>query len=70
MSKTRALTQQIRGAVKASKLSHYGPCKISGIDPASMSKFMTGKRQGLSMEALNRLAAVLKLRIVSDQEGK
>ena len=70
MSKGKSLTDQIRDAVKASKLSHYRLCKETGIDPASLSKFMTGERQGLSMEALNRLAALLKLRIVSDSKGE
>lgn len=58
------LTDQIRDAVKASKLSHYRLCKETGIDKASMSKFMSGQRSGLSMDALNKLADLLKLRIV------
>ena len=70
MSKSKPLTDQIRDAVKASKLTHYRLCKETGIDKASFSKFMSGERQGLSMEAFNRLAAVLKLRIVSDQKGE
>ena len=65
----KTLADQIRNAVKASKLSHYRICQETGIDKASLSKFMTGDRQGLSMEALNRLAALLKLRIVSDRKG-
>jgi hypothetical protein len=66
MSRTKTLTDQIRDAVKASKLTQYRICKETRISPASMSKFMTGERQGMSMVALNNLAAVLKLRIVSD----
>jgi hypothetical protein len=69
MSKTKTLTDQIRDAVKASKLTHYRICKETGIDPASMSKFLSGERQGLSMNAINKLAALLKLRIVSDRKG-
>ncbi len=68
MSKIKTLTDQIRDAVKASKLSHYRLCKETGIDKASMSKFMSGQRDGLSMEALNKLAALLKLRIVVDRK--
>jgi len=68
MSKTKTLTDQIRDAVKASKLSHYRLCKETGIDPASMSKFMNGQRDGLSTAALNKLAALLKLRIVSERK--
>ena len=64
------MTDQIRDAVKASKLSHYRLCKETGIDKASLSKFMSGEREGLSMDALNKLAALLKLRIVSDRKGE
>jgi transcriptional regulator with XRE-family HTH domain len=70
MAKTKSLTDQIREAVKASKLSHYSICKATGIDKASISRFMSRQRHGLSMDALNKLAAVLKLRIVSDRGGE
>ncbi len=70
MARTKSLTDQIRDAVKASKLSHYRLCKETGIDKASMSRFMSRERHGLSIDALNRLAALLKLRIVSDQKGE
>jgi transcriptional regulator with XRE-family HTH domain len=69
MSKTKTLTDQIRDAVKASKLTQYRICKETGIGPASMSKFLSGERQGLSMNAINKLAALLKLKIVSDGKG-
>ena len=70
MSKPKTLTDQIRDAVKASKLTQYRICKETGIDPASMSKFLSGERDGLSMAALNKLAGLLKLRIVSDRKGE
>jgi hypothetical protein len=70
MARIRPLTDQIRDAVKASKLTHYRLCKETGIDPASMSRFMSRQRRGLSMEALDALAAMLKLRIVSDRKGE
>ena len=66
----KTLTDQIRDAVKASKLSHYRLCKETGIDKASFSRFMSGERQGLSTESLNRLGSFLKLRIISDNKGK
>jgi transcriptional regulator with XRE-family HTH domain len=68
MSKTKTLTDQIRDAVKASKLTQYRICEETAIDPASMSKFLSGERDGLSMAALNKLAALLKLRIVSERK--
>jgi hypothetical protein len=69
MAKIRSLTDQIRDAVKASQQSRYSLCKATGIDRGSMSRFMS-RQQGLSSAALDALAAVLKLRIVSDQKGE
>jgi hypothetical protein len=70
MAKIKPLTDQIRDAVKASKMSHYAICKATGINKASMSRFMSRERHGLSMDALNKLAALLKLRVVSDEKGE
>ncbi len=66
----KTLCDQIRDAVQRSKLSHYRICQETGIDKASMSKFLSGEREGLSMDNLNKLAALLKLRIVSDRKGE
>jgi transcriptional regulator with XRE-family HTH domain len=65
MSKT--LTDQIRDAVRQSKLSHYQICQETGINKASMSKFASGKR-GLSLAHLDRLAEFLELRIISERK--
>ena len=70
MSKTKPLTDQFRDAVNASQLTQYRICKETGISPATLSKFMTGERQGMSMDAINKLAVLLDLRIVSDRKGK
>ncbi len=64
---SKPLTDQIRDAVRKSKLSAYHICKETGIDKASMSKFLSGER-GLSLAALDKLAALLKLRIVSGRK--
>jgi hypothetical protein len=66
----KSLTDQIRDAVKASKLSHYRICMETGIDKASLSRFMSGDREGLSMPALNKLAALLRLTIVVHRKGE
>lgn len=56
------LIDQIRGAVAGAGVSRYRICKATGIDEAAMSRFMAGK-VGLSMEALDALAACLGLHI-------
>ena len=66
---SKPLTDQIRDAVRRSKLSHYRICQETGIDKASISKFVSGER-GLSLAHLDKLAALLKLRIVSDRKGE
>ncbi len=64
---SKSLTEQIRDAVRGSKLSQYRICQETGIDKASLSKFLSGER-GLSLAALDKLATLLKLRIISERE--
>jgi transcriptional regulator with XRE-family HTH domain len=59
------LSDQIRRAVNDSGMSRYAICKIGAFDKAMISRFMAGKR-GLSLTTLDRLAEVLRLRIVAD----
>jgi len=46
-----------------SGLTRYAICKATGIDKASMSRFVRGER-GLSYENLDRLADYLGLEVV------
>ncbi len=63
----KALSDQIRDAVRGSKMGHNEISRIIGIDKGSFSKFMAGKR-GVSLAALDKLAALLKLRIVVERK--
>jgi transcriptional regulator with XRE-family HTH domain len=65
----KSFSDQIRAAVDGSGLSRYRICKDVGIAQATLSRFMNGKG-GLSMDSLDRLAALLNLRIVADGRGK
>jgi transcriptional regulator with XRE-family HTH domain len=56
------LSEQIRRAVDASGMSRYRIAKELGIAESTMSRFMSGKG-GLSMEYIDALADVLKLKI-------
>ena len=57
------LSDQVREAVDASRMSRYRICKLIGIAEATMSRFMSGKG-GLSMKTLDALAELLDLQIV------
>lgn len=66
MGKKRiSLGDQIRQAVKDAPTSRNAICRAAGIDPAALSRFVSGKL-GLMLPALNALSAVLGLRIVVD----
>lgn len=65
MAKKRTpLSEQIRQAVVDSGMSHYAICKGTGIDKATMSRFMSAER-GLPMKTLDRLADFLDLNITT-----
>ena len=59
------LSQQIRHAIDDSGMSRYAICKAIGLSQSTMSRFMKGNG-GLSMEMLDRIGAILKLKIVAD----
>jgi transcriptional regulator with XRE-family HTH domain len=61
---SKSLTDQIREAVKQSGLTQHRICRQTGIDPASMSNFVSGKR-GISLAHLDTLAAFLGLQITT-----
>jgi transcriptional regulator with XRE-family HTH domain len=63
------LSDQIRRAVDDSGLSRRAICKASGLHKSAMSRFMAGKR-GLSLMALDRLAAVLALDLTAHGKPK
>ena len=64
MARKATLSDQIRAAVDDSGMSRYRICLETGIDQASMSRFMAGKA-GLTLDRIDRLAALLDLRVVS-----
>lgn len=63
------LSDQVRRAVADCGLTQYRIWKESGIDPATLSRFMSGER-GLPMKTLDRLADFLNLDIVVGKRPK
>ena len=62
-AKRESLIDQVRRAARECGLSQNGLARATGLDVAAVNRFVLGKR-GLSMEALDTLAAALDLHIV------
>lgn len=63
------LSDQIRQAVDACGQTRYAIAKATGIDAATLSRFMSAER-GLPMKTLDRLADFLELNITTGKSGK
>jgi transcriptional regulator with XRE-family HTH domain len=58
----RRLADQIRASITTSELSRYEISKRSGVDEATLSRFVNEKGS-LSLESIEKLAPVLNLQI-------
>ncbi len=58
-----SLSEQIRQAIASADLSPYELAEASGVDRSVLSRFSAGKRT-ITLETADKLAEVLKLRIV------
>jgi len=64
----RKLTEQVRQAVRDCGLSRYAIWQLTGVDQATLSRFVNGER-GLSMEALDALGDALGIQITAKGES-
>ena len=55
-------TEQIREAIRQSGLSQFAISRLSGVDQAALSRFMSGRR-GLTLKSIDGLAEVLNLSV-------
>ena len=58
----KSLTDQLRYAIKRADVTPYRICKDTQIDPASMSRFLSGQT-GLSMDHLDAVCRYLGLEL-------
>ncbi len=65
---SKSLADQIRELVIESGIRPAQISRETGIDRSALSRFVSGER-GLSLASLDKLAAALRLRVVSDREG-
>jgi transcriptional regulator with XRE-family HTH domain len=65
----KPLTDQLRQAIAQSGMTRYEIAKQTGISEATLSRFFTGARAGLSMQALDALGECLSLKIVSGRKS-
>jgi hypothetical protein len=62
-------TEQLRRAIRESGMSRYAIWKGSGVDQATLSKFMSG-RHGLSLESVEKLVEVLGLTLTTQKKRR
>ena len=63
--KKQTLTDQLRKAIETGEKSRYQIAKETGIDEATLSRFVHGKG-GLSMEGLDAIGKCLGLQITAN----
>jgi predicted XRE-type DNA-binding protein len=62
-------SDQLRGAISQSGLSHYAICQATGINKAALSRFVNGK-MGLSLESIDKIVAMLGLRLEAPKKPR
>jgi transcriptional regulator with XRE-family HTH domain len=63
------LTDQLRDAIRQDGRSLNELGRLCGVDAARLSRFVRGER-GLSLDAVDKIAAELRLRLVKGQPAK
>ena len=58
----KTISEQLRDTIGKSDLSAYELAEAAGVDRSVLSRFLNGRRS-ITLETLDRLADVLKLRL-------
>ena len=64
--KLSPLSDQLRGIIADHELSRYAICKEADVDAGQMHRFVNGNGR-LTTDSLDRIGAVLKLRLVIEE---
>ena len=67
--KAERITEQIREAIGSSELSRYEIAKQSGVDQATLSRFVSGERS-ITLETAEKLCPVLGLELLVRRRKK
>jgi len=65
--KPELLSEQLQRIILDGELTRYRICKLAGIDQGQLHRFVTTGK-GISIETLDKIAAVLRLRLVVDSD--
>jgi transcriptional regulator with XRE-family HTH domain len=61
------LSDQLRQVIQDSGLSRYQICKLTGMDPSHLHRFVHGTGR-LTNDTIDRIGDALRLRLVVDQD--
>jgi plasmid maintenance system antidote protein VapI len=61
----KAVSDQLRWFIRESELSRNQICKLTGLDPSHLHRFVHGTGR-LTNDTIDKLAAALKLRLTQD----
>ena len=68
--KPKKLSDQLRAAMMTSELSQNEIARRSGVDVATVNKFIKGRRAGISTAAWDALGEVLGLELTAKKKRK
>lgn len=69
MAKAKPVSDELRRAIRESGDSMLAVCRAAKLDPATMSRFLSGER-GLRLDTVDELCAMLGLRLVQARKRK
>ena len=69
MQPAKKISTALRRAIDGSSLSRYAISKRTKVSEVSLSRFMS-RRQGLSLESIDKIAKVLGLRMVKEGDNE
>ena len=63
MAKRKNVSEQLRAIIASTDMTPHAICKVTGVDPATMSRFLAGASVGLCI--VDRLAGFFDLELTA-----